>query len=66
MTRDPLWKLRRRAEKLDLRIIYDRKNDGFILVDPVTNVVAAYPTFMTLEQVEEWLDELEKDGNSND
>ena len=62
---EPLWKLRRRAKKLELSIVYDRKNDGFILVDTFTNTVAAYPAIMTLEQVEEWLNDLEKNGNSN-
>lgn len=62
---EPIWKLRRRAKKLELSIVYDRKDDGFILVDPFTNTVAAYPAVMTLEQVEEWLNDLEKNGNSN-
>ena len=49
--------LRRRAGKLGLSL--HKQNAGFVLVDRARNYVASYPE-MTLEQIEDWLDDLEQ------
>ena len=52
-----LSQLRRRAGKLGLSL--HKQNAGFVLVDRARNYVASYPE-MTLEQVAQWLDDLEQ------
>ena len=59
-----LSQLKTRAKKYGMRIrVYERGEDSYMLVDVQTNsVVAPYP--MTLEQMEQWLDDL--DNNQAD
>ena len=47
-----------RAKAHDLMIRKDGKG-GYLLVDPITNALAA-PGPMTIEEVEMWLDDLDK------
>lgn len=54
-----LMSLRRRARKHGLKIVRNR-NTGYILVDIFTNTVACYPSILSLEEVEIWLDDLEE------
>ena len=37
-----------------------------MLVDNRTNTVAAYPELMTLEEVEQWLDDLDTNEGTDD
>ncbi len=53
-----LNKLKTRAKAHDLMIRKDGKG-GYFLVDPITNALAA-PGPMTIEEVEMWLDDLDK------
>lgn len=50
--------LKTRAKVHDLMIRKDGKG-GYLLVDPITNALAA-PGPMTIEEVEMWLDDLDK------
>lgn len=50
--------LKTRAKAHDLFIRKDGKG-GYFLVDPITNALAA-PGPMTIEEVEMWLDDLDK------
>ena len=53
--------LRRRARKHGLNIVFNRKPvTGFILVNKFTNIAVSYPSILTLEDVEQWLDELDE------
>ena len=51
-------RLRRRALKHDLEIQKDR--EGYILVDRTRNCSVTYPPFLSIEQVEQWLDDLDE------
>lgn len=52
-----LEQLRRKAKKHGLLIRkYERGENLYLLVDARTNCVASYPTPLTIEQVEQWLD----------
>jgi len=53
-----LNQLKTRAKAHDLMIHKDGKG-GYVLVDPRTNALAA-PGSMTLEEVEMWLDDMDK------
>lgn len=53
-----LNQLKTRAKALDLMVRKDGKG-GYLLVDPSTNALAA-PGPMTIEEVEMWLDDLDK------
>ncbi len=53
-----LEQLKTRAKVHDLMIRKDGKG-GYLLVDPSTNALAA-PGPMTIEEVEMWLDDLDK------
>lgn len=53
-----LNQLKTRAKAHDLMICKDGKG-GYFLVDPITNALAA-PGPMTIEEVEMWLDDLDK------
>lgn len=53
-----LDQLKTRAKAHDLFIRKDGKG-GYFLVDPITNALAA-PGPMTIEEVEMWLDDLDK------
>lgn len=53
-----LNQLKTRAKAHDLMIRKDGKG-GYFLVDPITNALAA-PGPMTIEEVEMWLDDLDK------
>ncbi len=53
-----LQELKRRAKSLGLMIRRDG-HGNFILTDAATNTVAAYPATMSLDQIEEWLNDYE-------
>lgn len=53
-----LYQLKKRAADRDL-IIRKDGHGNFMLVDIHTGGVAAYPAQMTLEEIENWLDELD-------
>ncbi len=59
-----LMSLRRRAREHGLNIVRNY-GTGFILVDTFTNTVASYPSILTLEEVEQWLDELDERTANN-
>ena len=59
-----LEQLRRRARKHGLLIHkYTRGEDAFIIVDARINGVVSYPIPLTLEQVEEWFDDYEREDD---
>lgn len=50
--------IRARAKRHGLALRKSRRTDGYLLVDLRGNFLAA-PSSMTLEQVEQWLDDLD-------
>ena len=54
-----LMSLRRRAREHGLNIVRNY-GTGYILVDKFTNTVACYPSILSLEEVEIWLDDLDE------
>ena len=60
-----LNQLKTQAKKHDLSIRKDG-HGNFMLVDNRTNTVAAYPELMTLEEVEQWLDDLDTNEGTDD
>lgn len=64
-TKAEIAKLRRRAKKLDLSINYDRTYNRYVIIDNPTNSVAAYPTYMTLEEVDAWISDLEREKTAD-
>ena len=59
-----IMSLRRRAREHGLNIVRNY-GTGYILVDKFTNTVASYPSILTLEEVEQWLDDLEEERTAN-
>lgn len=53
--------LQQRAKQYGLRIIKLRADESYLLADKRGHVVAADPLPMTLEQLETWLDDLDRD-----
>lgn len=59
-----LMSLKRRAREHGLNIVRNY-GTGYILVDTFRNAVACYPSILTLEEVEQWLDELDERAANN-
>ena len=53
--------LQQRAKQYGLRIFKLRADESYLLADKRGHVVAADPLPMTLEQLETWLDDLDRD-----
>lgn len=53
-----LYQLKKRAAQRNCVIRKDG-HGNFMLVDIYTNCVVAYPALMTLEELENWLDDLD-------
>ena len=60
-----LYQLKKRAADRDL-IIRKDGHGNFMLVDIHTGGVAAYPAQMTLEEIENWLDDLDEKDKQAD
>ena len=60
-----LYQLRKRAADRDL-IIRKDGHGNFMLVDIHTGGVANYPAQMTLEEIENWLDDLDEKDKQAD
>lgn len=60
-----LYQLKKRAADRDLIIRKDGQGN-FMLVDIHTGGVAAYPAQMSLEEIENWLDDLDEKDKQAD